>query len=140
MSEYSWSIRSALYQVRNGEPGTERVRSAAAFLERIIGSDPEPPRREIAAALLECVTALRASAGDVYTALRDIPGRKTAHIGVFSDEALARAGCQEDKDEDDEVSGQAKSPLNWAGDTAELPDGGSYTVIMTRLDIRTGLG
>jgi hypothetical protein len=76
----------------------------------------------------------------VYTALLDSPGRKSAHIGVFSSEELARAACQEHKDEDDEEGGQPKSALAWAEDTAELPDGDSYVVVLTSLDIRTGQG
>lgn len=76
----------------------------------------------------------------VYTALMDSPGSKSAHLGVFSTEEKARAACQEHKDEDDEVYGKPASPLTWADDTAALPDGDSYVVILTSLDIPTGQG
>jgi hypothetical protein len=73
----------------------------------------------------------------LYTALRDIPGLESVHIGVFSTEELARAACQEERDGDD---GEASEPLDWQEDTAKLPDLESYVVIMTTLNTRTGLG
>jgi hypothetical protein len=77
---------------------------------------------------------------DVYTALLDIPGQKSGHIGVFSTEGKARAACQEHKDEDDEVTGAPKSALTWKDDSAEAPDGDSYVVILSTLDVPTGMG
>lgn len=75
---------------------------------------------------------------NIYTALRDIPGQKSALIGAFSTEDKARAACQDEENEDAEVSGVPGTPLTWKGDTAELPDGDSYVVILTDLDQRTG--
>lgn len=78
---------------------------------------------------------------DVFTALRDDPGLNMSMlIGVFSTEELARAGCQEDLDEDDQASGEPARQLQWTDDRAVLPDNSVYTVVMTRLDIRTGMG
>ena len=75
---------------------------------------------------------------NLCTALRDIPGRKSALVGVFSTEEKARAACQDEEDEDAEVSGQPRTILAWKDGTAETPDGDSYVVILTGLDQRTG--
>lgn len=77
---------------------------------------------------------------EICIALRDIPRQKSALIGAFSTKAKARAACQEEADEDDETSGVPRTPLAWNGDTAELPDGDSYVVLLTSLNVRTGLG
>ena len=75
---------------------------------------------------------------DIYTALRDDPGRKSALIGPFSSEQKARGACQEDADEDAAVSGIAPVTLRWADDSAALPDGSTYVVVLGNLDQRTG--
>lgn len=55
----SWSVSAALWQVKNGEPGT-RTRDAAMFLERIVSSDCEMARN-IAMDLLLYVPVMRAA-------------------------------------------------------------------------------
>jgi hypothetical protein len=77
----------------------------------------------------------------VYTTLRDDPDRtQSAHIGVFSSEKLARDAAQEDQAEDDEETGDPPLTLDWRDDSAGGSDGSVYTVILTTLDVRTGMG
>jgi hypothetical protein len=86
--------------------------------------------------------------GSVYTALRDEPDDTVSkHVGVFSDEELARAACQEDADDDWEASRRdqpdvPRPVITWGRDDQSHPmlDGTVYTVIMTTLDVRTGMG
>lgn len=40
-SEFTWSVRSALWQVEHGERGAPRTRDAAVFLERLVSADAE---------------------------------------------------------------------------------------------------
>jgi hypothetical protein len=83
----------------------------------------------------------------VFTALRDDPDSTLSkHIGVFSDEELAQEGCQEDADEDwqNQRHMQPDVPrpvLTWQdARSCPLPDGSRYTVLLTTLDVRTGMG
>ena len=76
----------------------------------------------------------------VFTTLLDVPGRKSAHIGVFSTEELARAAAQAHQAEDDEVTGDPPTTLEWKGDQAEGTEGDVYVVILTTLDVPTGQG
>lgn len=76
---------------------------------------------------------------NLYTALRDDPdSTKSALIGVFSTEERARLACQEDVNEDAEVSGTEPVTLSWTDTTASLPDLSVFDVILTDLDQRTG--
>ena len=79
---------------------------------------------------------------DIYVALRDEPGRKSALIGAFSRENEARDACQQDADEDAveglHGGGSGPTPLIWLDTEAALPDGSTYVVVLTDLDARTG--
>lgn len=77
---------------------------------------------------------------NIYTALRDVPGNKSVLVGVFSTGKLARDACQEELDEDSQVTGTPRRPLIWEDDQARLPDGDTYVVILATLNIRAGMG
>jgi hypothetical protein len=56
---YSWSVSSALWQVKNGEGGTDRTRSAAVFLEWMVSADGDAAKT-IAMDLLLYIPVMRA--------------------------------------------------------------------------------
>jgi hypothetical protein len=75
---------------------------------------------------------------EIYIGLLDSPGQKSAVIGAFSDETKARGACQEHHDQDNDAAGMAPIPLVWEDDTASLPDGDSYVVVLVDLDTPNG--
>jgi hypothetical protein len=56
MTEYSWSIDSAAWQIANGDPDSERTQSAADYLdEQIVRTESADWLRYIASKLLTTI-------------------------------------------------------------------------------------
>lgn len=71
---------------------------------------------------------------EIYTALFDIAGQPSTHVGAFSSEKRARDACQEHFAQNSEANGPASASLIWTEDRAMPQNGDTYTVILTMLD------
>jgi hypothetical protein len=77
---------------------------------------------------------------DIFVTLRDpaeVSTSRSSVIGAFSTEELARAACQDEENDNAEISGKPAVQLAWKDTSAQAPDGGTYDVILVDLDSRT---